>query len=139
RRGLGVTLGRVFPSLLTVERRDVEVAPGPPHRLVAAVVDEICADHPLAVAGEHIVTMPFIDADVLVEAVGHAVPGHLPAHPRLQACYVRLRRAWGPGEGGIASLQMGQMRDLIRAEGAAAARVLGPAEHTGLEEGAIDD
>src|SRR5207302_777604 len=34
---------------------------------------------------------------------------------------------------------MGQMRDLIRAEGAAAARVLGPAEHSGLEEGAIDD
>src|SRR5437867_12087900 len=34
---------------------------------------------------------------------------------------------------------MGQMRDLIGAQGAAAAGVLGPAEHPGLEEGAIDD
>src|SRR5580692_7939992 len=34
---------------------------------------------------------------------------------------------------------MGQVRDLIGAQGAAAAGVLGPAEHTGLEEGAIDD
>src|ERR1700728_3022663 len=34
---------------------------------------------------------------------------------------------------------MGQVRDLIGAQGAAAACVLGPAEHSGLEEGAIDD
>src|SRR5215510_14266415 len=34
---------------------------------------------------------------------------------------------------------MGQVGDLIGAEGAAAARVIGPAEHPGLEEGAIDD
>src|SRR5260370_41314146 len=34
---------------------------------------------------------------------------------------------------------MGQVRDLIGAQGAAAAGVLGPAEHSGLEEGAIDD
>src|SRR5215471_14949466 len=34
---------------------------------------------------------------------------------------------------------MGQVGDLIRAQGTAAAGVLGPAEHPGLEEGAIDD
>ncbi len=34
---------------------------------------------------------------------------------------------------------MGQMGDLIGAQGAAAAGVLGPAEDSGLEEGAIDD
>src|SRR5271163_4889316 len=34
---------------------------------------------------------------------------------------------------------MGQVSDLIGAEGAAATGVLGPAEHSGLEEGAIDD
>src|SRR5271167_3595995 len=34
---------------------------------------------------------------------------------------------------------MGQVGDLIGAQGAAAAGVLGPAEHAGLEEGAIDD
>src|SRR5215468_8051619 len=47
RRGLGVTLWRVLPGLLTSERRYVEVAPGAPHRLVAAGVDEVCAEHPL--------------------------------------------------------------------------------------------
>src|SRR5262249_21771169 len=54
RRGLGVTLRRVFPSLLTAERRDIEVAPGGPHRLVAAVVDKVGAEHSLAVAEEHV-------------------------------------------------------------------------------------
>src|SRR5947208_5300051 len=34
---------------------------------------------------------------------------------------------------------MGQVRDRIGAQGAAAAGVLGPAEHSGFEEGAIDD
>src|SRR6202011_4604959 len=75
RRGLGVTLRRVLPSLLTAERRDVEVAPGGPHRLVAAVVNEVGAEHPLAVADECIVAVPFIDAEVRVEAVGDGVPG----------------------------------------------------------------
>src|ERR1700677_3655653 len=59
-RGLGVTVWRVLPSLLAAERRDVEVAPGGPHRLVAAAVDEVCAEDPLAVAAEHVVAVPFI-------------------------------------------------------------------------------
>src|SRR5262249_55422648 len=73
-RCLGVTLWRVLPSLLTTERCDVEIAPDRPHRLVAAVVDEICAEHLTAVAEEHVVPVPFIDAKVLVEAIGHGVP-----------------------------------------------------------------
>src|SRR5262249_58481066 len=48
RRGLGVTLWRVLPSLLTAERRDVEVAPDGPHRPVAPGVDKVSAEHPLA-------------------------------------------------------------------------------------------
>src|SRR5258708_17026359 len=36
RRGLGVTLWRVLPGLLTTERRHIEVAPAGSHRLVAA-------------------------------------------------------------------------------------------------------
>src|SRR5580704_4952210 len=139
RRSLGVTLWRVFPNLLPTERGEVEVAPGSPHRLVAAVVDEVCAEYPVAVAEEYVVAVPFIDAEVSVEAVGDGVPGHYPAHPRLQARDVRLRRAGGKSEGGVARVQMGQVRDLIGAQGAAAAGVLGPAEHSGLEEGAIDD
>src|SRR5262249_61978376 len=85
RRGLGVTLWRVLPSLLTAKRRDVEIAPNGPHRLVAAVVDEVCAEHSLTIAQEHVVPVPFIDAEVLVEAPGDGIPGHLPPHPRLQA------------------------------------------------------
>src|SRR5437867_3979137 len=37
RRCLRVTLWRVFPSFLTTERRDVQIAPDGPHGLVAAV------------------------------------------------------------------------------------------------------
>src|ERR1700720_1429144 len=41
RRSLRVALGRVFPLLLAPERSHIEVAPGAPERLVAAVVDEV--------------------------------------------------------------------------------------------------
>ena len=34
---------------------------------------------------------------------------------------------------------MGQMGDLIGSKGAAAAGMIGPAEYSGLKEGAIDD
>src|SRR5712692_10565199 len=139
RRGLGVTLWRVLPGLLTPERRDVEVAPGAPHRLVAAAVDEVCAEHLVTVAEEHVVAVPFIDAEVLVEAVCDGVPRHLPTHPRLQARDVRLWRARGVGQGGVAGVQMGEIGNLVSAQGAAAAGVVGPAEHPGLEERPIDD
>src|SRR6266496_1941896 len=139
RRGLRVSLGRVLPGLLTAERREVEVAPCTSYRLVAAAVDEVCAEHLFTVAEKYVVAVPFINAEVLVESVGHRVPGHLPAHPRLETRDVPLGRAGGPGEGRVASIQMGQVRHLIGAERAAAAGVLGPAEHPGLEKGAIDD
>src|SRR5215469_348274 len=92
RRSLGITLGRILPSFLTAEGREVEVAPGGSHGLVAAAVDEVCAEHAVAVAKEDIVTVPFINAEVLVEAVGESVPGHLPAHASLQPGDIRLRR-----------------------------------------------
>src|SRR5215469_3149291 len=50
RWGLRVTLGRVLPRLLTPKRRHVEIAPGSAHRLVATFVDEVGAEHALAVA-----------------------------------------------------------------------------------------
>src|SRR6266853_3554744 len=93
RRGLRVTLWRILPGFLTAERRDIEIAPGGPHRLVATAVDEVCAEHPLAIAEEHVMAVPLIDAEVHIEAVGNGVPGHLPSHPRLQARDVRLRCA----------------------------------------------
>src|SRR5262249_37762482 len=104
RRGLGVTLWRVLPSLLTAERRDIEVAPGGPHRLVAAVVDEGCAEHLVAVADECIVAVPFVDAEVRVGAVCDGGPRRLPTHACLQALDVLLGRARGVHERGVASV-----------------------------------
>src|SRR4030095_14204421 len=52
RRGAGITLWRVLPLLLAPERSDVEIVPGAPHLLVAAVVDEVGAEHVIALAGE---------------------------------------------------------------------------------------
>src|SRR3981189_2411136 len=52
RSALGVALRRVLPRLLTPECRHVEVAPGSAHRLVAAAVYEVGAEHALAVADE---------------------------------------------------------------------------------------
>src|SRR5262249_178508 len=49
-RRLRVTLGRVLPHLLATERRDIQIAPDGPHRLVAAVIDKIGAEDPLPVA-----------------------------------------------------------------------------------------
>src|SRR5438552_6893377 len=57
--GLRVALGRILPSFLTAERRDVEIAPDTPHRLVAAVVNEIGAEHLVAVSEEHVMPVPF--------------------------------------------------------------------------------
>src|SRR5215472_150251 len=73
-RGLGITLWRVLPSLLTTERRHIEVAPGGPHRLVAAGVNEVCAEDLVAVADECIVAVPLVYAEVFVEAVCDGVP-----------------------------------------------------------------
>src|SRR5262249_1608387 len=99
----------------------------------------VCAEQLLTIAEEHIVAVPFIHTKVLVETTDDGVPGHLPSHPLLQARDVLLRRARSVGESGVAGVQMGQVGDLIGAQGATAACVLGPAEPPGLEEGAIDD
>src|SRR4249919_908447 len=57
---LGVALRRVLPRLLTPERRHVEIAPNGAHRLVAAAVDEVGAEHALAIADERVVVVPLI-------------------------------------------------------------------------------
>src|SRR5580704_4682684 len=92
-RSLRITGWRVFPDLLTPEGRDIKVTPDGPHRLVTPLVDEVCAEHPLAVANERVVAVPLGHTEVGVETVGDGVPGHLPAHSRFQARNIRLRRA----------------------------------------------
>ncbi len=57
--------------------------------------------------------VPFIPPEVGVEAVGEGVPGHLPAHPRLQARDVGLRCTRGIHEGRVARVQVGEVGDLI--------------------------
>src|SRR5262249_30161840 len=139
-RRLGVSLWRVLPSFLPAQRREIQIAPRGPDRLIATVVDEIGAeDVTLVVADEYIVAVPLVDAEVFVEAVCDGVPRHLATHSRLHALDLLLWRARGVRERGVAGVQMGQMGDLIGAEGASAAGMFGPAEHSGLKEGAIDD
>ena len=71
--------------------------------------------------------MPLADAEVGVEVVGERVPGHVPAHPLLQALDVLLRRARDERERGVAGVQVGEVRDLVGDERAAGAAALGPA------------
>src|SRR5207247_9681059 len=100
RGSLGVALRRVLPLLLAPERSHIEVAPSAPHRLVAAVVDEVGAEHAVGLADERVRAVPLVNAEVGVEVVRDGVPGHLPTHPRLRALDVRLRRPRDPRERG---------------------------------------
>src|ERR1700746_3416935 len=73
RWSLGVALRRILPLLLAPERGHVKVAPSAPHRLVAAIADEVGAEHIVAIADECVRAVPFIYSEVGVEAVGDGV------------------------------------------------------------------
>jgi hypothetical protein len=83
--------------------------------------------------------VPFVHAEIGVEAVREGEPGHLPAHPCLQPRDVRLRRTRSENQGGVTGIQVGDVGDLVRHHGAAPAGVIGPAEHSRLEESTVDD
>src|SRR5262249_9218298 len=126
--------------LLTPEGSDVQVVPSAAHLLIAPIVNEVCAKHAVAVADECVRAVPFIDAKVLVELVGQGVPrDELPAHPRLQALDVLLRRSRREHESGVARVQMRGVSDLVGNHGAAYACMFRPANHAGFEESAVDD
>src|SRR6266542_4318267 len=130
----------ILPLLLAPEGSDVEVVPGAPHLLVAAIVDEVGPEHAVAIANERVGAVPLVHAEVFVELVRQRVPRDvLPAHPRLQAFDVRLRSARREHQRGIAGVQMCGVSDLVGYHGAANAAMLGPAFHAGLEEGAVND
>src|SRR5688500_18049464 len=61
---LRVAFRRVFPNFLAAERGDVEIAPCGTHRLVTAAVDEVGTKYLLAIAEEHIVPVPLVDAEI---------------------------------------------------------------------------
>src|SRR6185503_6189243 len=140
RLGLRVALRRVLPLLLAAERGQVEIRPRRPHRLVAAVVDEVGAEDLVAVADERVGAVPLVDAEVLVEVVGESVPGNvLPAHLGLHALDVLLRGARRVGERGVPGVQVRGVGDLVGAERAAEAAAVGPAGHVGVVEEAVED
>jgi hypothetical protein len=125
---------------LASERREVEVCPGTAHRLVAAVVHEIRAEHAVARADERVGTVPLVHAEVGVEVVGDRVPGdRLPTHPSFQALDVLLRRPRGVNERRIARIQVREMGGLVGHERAADAGMVGPAGYAGLVKGAVYD
>src|SRR4051812_31957819 len=146
RRGLRVALGGVLPLLLAAERRDVEVAPGGAEMLVAAGIDEVGAEDPVAVADEDVVPVPLVHAEVLVEIVRDRVPGdELPPHARLQALDLGLRGARDVCERRVARVQVRRVCDLVGDHGAADAsplRVLAVRRDggdVGGVEGPVDD
>src|SRR5690242_20971708 len=59
--GLRITLRRILPVLLAPECGHIEKAPGRSQRLVAAVVDEVGAEHAVAVVDEGVGAVPFVD------------------------------------------------------------------------------
>ena len=56
---------------------------------------------------------PFVHAEVLVEFVADGVPGHRPAHPRLEALDILLRRARGERERGVSGVQVRGVGNLV--------------------------
>src|SRR6185312_16014481 len=139
-RRLGIALGRILPELLPAKGGDVEVVPGAAQLLVAAVVEEVGAENTVAVAVEDVRAVPLVHAEIGVEAVGDGDPGDVvPAHPLLEPRDVGLRCARCKDEGGIAGVQVRDVRDLVGNQGAAAAGVVRPAKNARLEECAVDD
>src|SRR3569832_2138381 len=131
---------RVLPDLLAAERRHVEVAPDRAHRLVAAAVDQVSPEDALAVADEGVVTVPFVDAEIGIEAVGDGVPGDvLPPHLGLETRDVGLRCTRGVNERGVTSIEMGMIGNLVGSERTADTGVVWPAMDAGLEESTVDD
>src|SRR4030095_13571369 len=90
---LRVALRRVLPLLLASQRCNVEIVPGVPHLLVAAVVYEIGAEHAIAVPDERVGAVPLVYAEIFIEVTSDCVPRDMfPAHAPLEAFDVRLRR-----------------------------------------------
>src|SRR5207248_352805 len=139
RGSVRITGRGVFPLFLAPERGNVEIVPSAAHLFIAAIVDDVGAKHTVAVADECIRAMPFIHAEVLVEFVRYGVPrNELPAHPRLQAFDVLLRRSRCEHESGIARVEMGGMSYLISHDGACDAGMFGPTFDAGHDERRID-
>jgi len=126
-------LWRILPGFLTTEGRDIEVAQvvpiaSSPRPLVKYVRNTRSPSRMNALWPCH------WSSRIHIEAVGDGVQGiSQPIAPSGADVACCAREALG--ESGVAGVQMGHVRDLIGAQGAAAAGVLGPAEHSGFEEG----
>ncbi len=84
--------------------------------------------------------MPFIDAEIGIEAVGDGHPRHsVPAHPRLQPRDIGLRCPRSVDKCRVTRVEVHEVGNLVRSQRTANAGMFWPAVHAGLEEGAIDD
>src|SRR5206468_7250951 len=61
---LRVALRRVLPLLLAAEGGHVQVAPRAPEGLVAPAVDEVGAEHLVAITDERVRPVPLVDTEV---------------------------------------------------------------------------
>ena len=136
RSGLRIALGDSSRPP-AAQRRDVEVVPGAPHLLVAAVVDEVGAEHAVAVAVEHVRAMPLVHAESaskLSVRVDHGISQPIRAFSRAMSAEAHRDE----DEGGVTGVQVGDVGDLVRHHGAAPAAWSGR-RHPRLEEDAVDD
>src|SRR5262249_21177674 len=138
-RSFGITFRRILPHFLAAERREIEITPDSPHRLIAAIVDEIGAENLVAVPDESVVAMPFVHSKIFVEAVGDGVPRHLPTHACLQTLDIPLGRARCEYESGVPRMEVSQVTYLISDHGTPPAGVIGPAKYSRFEKRAIND
>src|SRR5262249_37045770 len=105
---LRIALRRILPILLAAKRGHIEEVPGVHKHLVAPAVDEVGAEHAVAVPDERVGAVPVLDAEILVEVVGHAVPRVAPAHFRLHPLEFWLRCTRGIDERGVARVEVGE-------------------------------
>ena len=82
-----------------------------PHRLVTAVVDEVGAEHAVALADERVEPRHLSTLEV-AHPIPSVLPGHLPPHPCLHPLDVRRPRARDEHES-VAGVQMGDVSDLV--------------------------
>src|SRR5690606_34757390 len=113
-RRLWIAFRRVFPVFLPTQWGNVQVIPGAAHLFIAAIIEKIGSEYLAAISIKDISAVPFIHTEISIEAVCDGEPWDIPAHACFQADNVGLGRARQEYKGGIASIEMGKMRHLIR-------------------------
>ena len=108
------------PTALGARAGDIEIAPGRAQLLIAARVDEVRAEDLIALTDEGVVSVPLVDAEILVEVVGERIPrDEFPAHPLLQALDLGLGGAGDIHQRRVPRVQVRRVCDLVGPKGTA--------------------